>query len=94
MCAQRRKFSHDEKLLIIAQAQQLGVGRVLAEYNLSYSVYARWKLQVKALRSATNSDVLQRRVLELEQENARLKEIITTLLLQKGNAPDPYHENG
>lgn len=69
--------------MIVARAQQLGVAIVLQEYHLSYSVYARWKLQVMARRSASNSDALLRRVQDLEQENIRLKEIVTTLLLQQ-----------
>ncbi|WP_276483835.1 transposase [Paraflavitalea pollutisoli] len=82
MTAQRRSFTNDEKLLIIAQAQELGVARVLQEYNLSYSVYARWKLQLKASHATRHLEKMQARIDELEQENTRLKAIITNFLLQ------------
>jgi putative transposase len=43
MTRQRRSFSASEKLLIINEADQLGVTQALHKHNLSHSVFRRWK---------------------------------------------------
>ncbi len=45
MPAQRRRFTNGEKRYILNQANELGVTKILREYKLSYSVFARWKQQ-------------------------------------------------
>ena len=43
MPRQKRKFTDEQKLEILQQAQRSGVTAVLHEHALSYSVFARWK---------------------------------------------------
>ncbi len=45
MSKQRRKFSVDQKLQIIQEADQQGITQPLRKYNVSHSVYLRWKRQ-------------------------------------------------
>ena len=79
MTAKRRKFSDEEKLNVLQQADQHGISNILRHYNLSYSVFARWKqnfLQqgMDIFGAKTESKVLM-------EENARLKKIIADLAL-------------
>ena len=72
--AQRRKFTDEEKLNVLIQAGQNGVSNVLRHYNISYSIFARWKqsFQKKGIdpfSSSTGSKALL-------EENLRLKKII------------------
>jgi transposase-like protein len=39
----RRSFSAEEKLAIIHEADQFGATQTLRKYNLSHSVFRRWK---------------------------------------------------
>ena len=74
MAAQRRKFSDEEKLNILHQAGQKGTSNILRHYNISYSVFARWKksFQKKGIDpTATKSETMI-----LAEENSRLKKII------------------
>jgi putative transposase len=74
MAAQRRKFSDEEKLNILHQAGQKGTSNILRHYNISYSVFARWKkgFQKKGLDpTAVKSETMM-----LAEENGRLKKII------------------
>ena len=43
MASQKRKFSDEQKLEILRQANELGVIAVIRNHNLSYSVFARWR---------------------------------------------------
>jgi putative transposase len=74
MAAQRRKFSEEEKLNILHQAGQKGTSNILRHYNISYSVFARWKhsFQKKGIDpTGTKSEAMI-----LLEENNRLKRII------------------
>ena len=72
--AQRRKFTDEEKLNVLIQAGQSGVTNVLRHYNISYSIFARWKQSFlkKGIDpfSSTNENK------SLLEENMRLKKII------------------
>lgn len=79
MAAQRRKFSDEEKLNVLQQAGQQGVSNILRHYNISYSVFARWKQSfrergIDPIGSKTETKLLM-------EENARLKKIIADLAL-------------
>src|SRR5829696_2943938 len=79
MAAQRRKFSDEEKLNVLQQAGQQGVSNILRHYNISYSVFARWKQSflergINPINSKTETKLLL-------EENARLKKIIADLAL-------------
>lgn len=81
MPRKRRTFTSGEKRQILKQAGESGVTKVLKEYNLSYSVYSRWKKQSQIDESETHYKTLQHQVDDLTHENARLKKIIADLML-------------
>jgi putative transposase len=82
----RRRFTDDQKLEILRQANESGVTAVLREHRLSYSVFARWRQ--KFLHRGTTADVMRemnrsRSELKLlNDENLRLKKIIADQALQ------------
>src|SRR6478736_1452206 len=77
----RRRFTDDQKLEILHQADESGVTAVLREHRLAYSVFARWK-QKFLLHVSTTTEVIRevnktRSELKLlNEENLRLKKII------------------
>jgi len=78
MGAQRRKFTNEEKTNILQLAKDSGVTKVLREYKLSYSVFARWKQQLNVDTSTgTYSELLN-----LKQENMWLKKIVAEQALE------------
>lgn len=83
----RRRFTDDQKLEILQQADESGVTAVLREHRLSYSVFARWK-QKFLHRSSTRKEAMReanktRSELKLlSDENLRLKKIIADQALQ------------
>jgi len=48
MSTLRRKFSQDEKQAILEEAHHRGITTVLREHKLSYSVFSRWKEQLRS----------------------------------------------
>ena len=74
MAAQRRKFSDEEKLNILHQAGQKGTSNVLRHYNISYSVFARWKKSFQ--KQGIDPTAVKSESMMLAQENGRLKKII------------------
>jgi putative transposase len=86
MPAQRRKFTDEQKLEILQQAEQLGVTAVMRNHNLSYSVLARWKSQLTRNDTTRQELMLQNKARsELKQyaeENVRLKRIIAEQALE------------
>lgn len=86
MAIPRRKFSDDQKRSILQEAETIGVTAVLRTYNLSYSVFARWKqkfmkpdmhIQGNASYGRSKSEIKL-----LLQENTRLKKIIADMALE------------
>lgn len=82
----KRKFTDEQKLEILQQAQNSGVTAVLRDHALSYSVFARWKekfmkndvnRQGQQQRSRTKSELKQ-----FMEENIRLKKIIADQALE------------
>jgi putative transposase len=85
MSRQRRKFTVEQKLQIIQEADQEGVTQTLRKHNLSHSVFLRWKNQF----NAGGAGSLQARyrkidpeIKALQEENARLKKIIGNQALE------------
>lgn len=75
----RRKFSLEEKLQIIHEADQRGIELTLRKYQLSRSLYYKWKNSFD--RQGTDSltpryHKVDPQVRELEKENERLRRII------------------
>jgi putative transposase len=79
MASQRRKFTEDEKLNVLRQAGQQGISNILRHYNISYSVFARWKQQF--LDKGINPLGVKTEYVQLAEENARLKKIIADMAL-------------
>lgn len=79
MATQRRKFTEEEKMNVLQQASQQGISHVLRQYNISYSVFARWKQNF--LERGINPTGAKTEHRQLLEENARLKKIIADLAL-------------
>ena len=83
----RRRFTDDQKLEILQQADKSGVTAVLREHRLSYSVFARWR-QKFFQHVSTNTEAMREvnkkrsEVKLLSEENVRLKKIIADQALQ------------
>lgn len=79
----RRKFTEEEKKIILAEAEKHGISAVLRDHKLSYSVFSRWK---EKLSGSNKNEItqykMQQRLKELSLENERLKKIITNLVLE------------
>ena len=80
----RRKFSQDEKYAILEEANLRGITVVLREHKLSYSVFSRWKEQLRSddkIEQKSRYKILQE-MKNLVTENERLKKIIANQALQ------------
>jgi putative transposase len=86
MSTHRRKFSDEEKLAILQQANKIGVTATMREHSLSYSVFTKWKqkfmrnepgMPLSMTNNKTRSELKQ-----LNEENMRLKKIIADQALQ------------
>ena len=84
MSTLRRKFSQDEKQAILEEANLRGITVVLREHKLSYSVFSRWKEQIRS--DDKNEQKSRYKILQelknLVTENERLKKIIANQALQ------------
>lgn len=85
MSKQRRTFSVDQKMLILQEAEQIGVTQALRKHNLSHTVFIRWKNQFN--QGGTSSLKPQYAKVDpelraLQEENARLKKIIGNQALE------------
>ena len=70
-----KKFTDQEKLSIIAEAQKKGVKVTLEKYDLYPATYYYWKKQLK-LSSPSDEKFLRIRIKTLEKENLALKELL------------------
>jgi transposase-like protein len=85
MSKQRRKFSVDQKLQIIQEADQNGITQTLRKHNLSHSVFLRWKNQFNTGGAGSlkpQYHKIDSEVKALQEENARLKKIIGNQALE------------
>ena len=85
MTQERRNWSEAQKLQILQEAQQNGVTETLRKYNLSSSVYRRWRRAyngegMEGLRP--HFKTIDPEVKRLQQENERLKKIIAKQALE------------
>lgn len=85
MSKARRKFSVEQKLQIIQEADQHGITQTLRKHNLSHSVFLRWKNGfngggVNSLKPQYHK--IDPEVRALQEENARLKKIIGNQALE------------
>jgi putative transposase len=77
MAAQRRKFTEEEKRHVLQLAKQTNISKVLRDYQLSYSVFSRWKQQMQGPAPLMNEDLVN-----LRNENMRLRRIVAEQALE------------
>lgn len=84
MASPRRKFTTEQKIHILQQAQEVGVLKAIKLHKLSYSVFTRWKQQLQPVLAFRDEDAMeiQKENERLEIENERLKKIIANQALQ------------
>ncbi|MBN9299485.1 MAG: transposase [Filimonas sp.] len=86
MILTRRKFSIEDKLKILKEAAEGGVTAILNRYNLSYSVYVKWKQKLNNIelqgQGHQNLAHIQQHLRSLQEENNLLKKIIADRALQ------------
>lgn len=76
MATQRRRFTDEEKIEILQQANLLGITNVLRKHHLSYSVYSKWKEKFhKDIPKATDQ-LTKAEIMLMMEENKRLKKIV------------------
>jgi transposase-like protein len=85
MSREKRKFTPEERLSILSEAEQQGRTETLRKYNLSPSLFDRWRKKylekgIEGLKSSYRR--VDPRVKELETENERLKRIIAHQALE------------
>lgn len=84
--ATRRKFTDEEKLAILSQAHRAGITATLRHYNLSYSVFARWKQKFMSndnnQQTTMTAYKTRSELKHLHNENSRLKKIIADQALE------------
>jgi putative transposase len=86
MASQKRKFTDEQRLQILQQANEMGVTAVLRHHSLSYSVFSRWREKFMKNDSIKQEMISRNKARsELKQyieENTRLKKIIADLALE------------
>ena len=75
-----KKFSDQEKLEIIAEAQKQGVKITLEKYDLYPATYYYWKKQLK-LSGPNDCKELRTKLKTLAKENSALKELLAEVQL-------------
>lgn len=93
----RRRFSDDQKLEILQQAQKMGISAVLRNHSLSYSVFSKWRQKFMSNDSSKQDMILSNKTrTELKQfieENARLKKIIAEQALELERKDEELKKN-
>jgi len=84
MASQKRKFTDEQKLEILKQANEMGVIAVIRNHNLSYSVFARWreKFMEKDKKKLTLKNKPKSKLKQFMEDNTRLKRIIAEQALE------------
>jgi|SRR5947209_17866887 transposase-like protein len=85
MARQHRKFTVEQKLHLLQEAEQEGITTTLRKHNIAHSLFCRWKKQLKTegtsgLQAHYPKADPEKKALELE--NARLKKIIANQALE------------
>jgi len=84
MASQKRKFTDEQRLEILRQANEMGVIAVIRNHNLSYSVFARWreKFMKKNKKGLTLKNKTKSKLKQFMEDNTRLKKIIADQALE------------
>ena len=86
MASQKRKFTDEQKLEILRQANEMGVIAVIRNHNLSYSVFARWREKFKETgknkKELTSKNKTKSKLKQFMEDNTRLRKIIADQALE------------
>jgi len=95
MASQKRKFTDDQKLEILKQANEMGVIAVIRNHNLSYSVFARWreKFMEKDKKELILKNKPKSKLKQLMEDNTRLKKIIAEQALELERKDEALRKN-
>jgi putative transposase len=85
MATTRRKFTVEQKLHLLGEAEQEGITLTLRKHNLSHSVFIRWRKQLstagaRGLEPHYPKADPEKKALELE--NARRKKLVANQALE------------
>ena len=93
----RRKFTDEQKLKILREAEELGITLVLRNHNLSYSAFARWRQQFEfqdpARQQAKLNHQERSQLKQYKTENQRLKKIIADQALELERKEEELKKN-
>jgi|SRR5688572_22686911 len=93
----RRKFTDEQKLEILRQAEQIGINKALRHHSLSYSVFSRWREKFSSNDEHKQESMIRNKAKwELKQyieENARLKKIIAYQALELERKDEELRKN-
>lgn len=81
----RRKFTPEDRLSILREAEREGRANTLRKYNISPSLYNRWRKKYLSEGLKGLKDAYKRtdpEVLALQAENERLKRIVARQALE------------
>ena len=95
--AVKRRFTDEQKLEILHQAEKFGISATLREQRLSYSVFAKWREKFTKTDAEKRETFLSNRAKsELKQfieENVRLKKIIADQALELERKDEELKKN-
>jgi putative transposase len=97
MTSVRRKFTEEQKMEILREANEMGISAVLRIHKLSYSAFSRWRQHYAVVITSNNHTVFDHRARsELKQykiENIRLKKIIADQALELERREEELKKN-
>jgi len=97
MASQKRKFTDEQKLEILRQANEMGVIAVIRNHNLSYSVFARWREKFmekdKHKKELTSKNKTKSKLKQFMEDNIRLKKIIAEQALELERKDEALRKN-
>ena len=97
MASQKRKFTDEQKLEILKQANEMGVIAVIRNHNLSYSVFARWREQFTEKNENKKEFILKNKpkskLKQFMEDNTRLKKIIAEQALELERRNEALRKN-
>ena len=97
MPSRKRKFTDEQKLEILRQANEMGVIAVIRNHNLSYSVFARWREKFmkndKGKQELISRKKNRSEFKQIMEENTTLKKIIADLALELESKDEELRKN-
>jgi putative transposase len=95
MASQKRKFTDEQKLEILKQANERGVIAVIRNHNLSYSVFARWreKFMEENKKEMILKSKPKSKLKQFMEDNTRLKKIIAEQALELERKNEALRKN-